>query len=286
MSATAPDPDAQRAAVRLRWEQSGTGWERIADHTREWSTPVSAAMVDGLGLRPGDRVLELAGGPGDTGFMAAELIAPGGTLISSDGAEAMLAIARERADAQGLTNVEFKRLELEWIDLPTGDVDAVLCRWGIMFAVDPNAAAREIRRVLRPGGHAAIAVWDTPALNPWSRAADAAMRELGHLPAPDPGAPGPFAIAGERAVRELLEGAGLLDVTVIAVELERRAPSFDVYLDELAAFVTPLGQALARLTDDDRARARAHIARALAPYTADDGSLAVPGRSCVAIAAG
>jgi ubiquinone/menaquinone biosynthesis C-methylase UbiE len=89
---------------------------------------VSAAMVNGLGLRPGDRVLELAGGPGDTGFMAAELIAPGGTLISSDGAEAMLAIARERAAAHGLTNVEFKQLELEWIDLPTADVDAVLCR--------------------------------------------------------------------------------------------------------------------------------------------------------------
>ena len=120
-------------------------------------------MIDALSPQPGQRVLELAAGPGDTGFMAAELIVPGGTLICSDGAEAMLDVARERAAAQGISNVEFRQLELEWIDLPTADVDAVLCRWGIMLVVDSETAAREIRRVLKPGGRAALAVWDGPA---------------------------------------------------------------------------------------------------------------------------
>ena len=100
--------------------------------------------------------------------MAAELIVPGGTLICSDGAEAMLDVARERAAAQGIYNVEFRQLELEWIDLPTADVDAVLCRWGIMLVVDSETAAQEIRRVLKPGGRAALAVWDEPARNPWT----------------------------------------------------------------------------------------------------------------------
>src|ERR1700761_8623925 len=129
--------------------------------------PVSVAMIDALALQPGERVLELAAGPGDTGLMAAELTRPG-TLISSDGAEAMLDVARARARALGIDNVEFRQLELEWIDLPTASIDAVLCRWGIMLIVDPEAAAQEIRRGLRAGGRAAFSVWDAPERNPWA----------------------------------------------------------------------------------------------------------------------
>ena len=81
--------------------------------------PVSTWMIDHLALQPGMRVLELAAGPGDTGFLAAELIKPGGMLISSDATEAMLEIARGRARQMGIDNVEFRQLELEWID--TGD---------------------------------------------------------------------------------------------------------------------------------------------------------------------
>ncbi len=140
-----------RATAATRGSGTAAGWGKRADRIRDWGLPVSVTMVDALALQPGDRVLELAAGPGDTGFMAAELIAPGGTLICSDGAEAMLAIARERAAAAGLRNVEFRQLELEWIDLDAASVDGVLCRWGIMLVVDPAAAALEIRRILRPG---------------------------------------------------------------------------------------------------------------------------------------
>src|SRR5205807_4379208 len=101
-------------------------------------------------LQPGQRVLELAAGPGDTGFMASELVSPAGTLISTDAVEPMLDVARERARAMGVSNVEFRRLDLQWIDLETASVDAVICRWGLMFASDPAAALQEIRRVLRP----------------------------------------------------------------------------------------------------------------------------------------
>src|SRR5580704_14753451 len=100
------------------WESAAQGWGNRADRVRAWGMPVSVAMIDALALQPGQRVLELAAGPGDTGFMAAELVAPGGTLICSDGAEAMLEVARQRAAAQGISNVEFRLLDLEWIDLP------------------------------------------------------------------------------------------------------------------------------------------------------------------------
>ncbi len=146
-----PDLGAVRAEMLERWGRAAAGWGKRALRVREFGLPVSAWMLDHVGLQPGFRVLELAAGPGETGFLAAELIRPGGSLVCSDATEEMLEVARARASELGIENVEFKRIELEWIDLETASVDVVLCKWGLMFAVDPEAALREIRRVLRPG---------------------------------------------------------------------------------------------------------------------------------------
>jgi SAM-dependent methyltransferase len=278
------DPADQRAESREGWERAAAGWGAAADSVRRWSAGVSATMVDALALQPGERVVELAAGPGDTGFMAAELIAPGGTLICSDGAEAMLAVARERAAAQGIANVEFRRLELEWIDLPTADVDAVLCRWGIMLVVDPAAAAQEIRRILKPGGRAALAVWDVPERNPWTTLPTGVMRQLGHIAPPPADAPGMFALAAEGALRELLEAAGLVDVTVLPVAMERRFGSVDAYLAETIEVSFSLRAAYEALGEGDRAAVRERLAAAALPYTAEDGGLVLPGSTLVAVA--
>ncbi|HET6449117.1 MAG TPA: methyltransferase domain-containing protein [Conexibacter sp.] len=109
-----PDPDELRAATRERWERAADGWQRRNQRFQAAAMPVSQWLIDAVHPQPGQRVLELAAGVGETGFLAAELIAPGGgTLISSDGAEAMVAHAKARATELGLTNVEFKQLELE-----------------------------------------------------------------------------------------------------------------------------------------------------------------------------
>jgi SAM-dependent methyltransferase len=279
-----PDPDQQRATSREAWEQAAAGWGRLADRVRDWGIELSATMVDALALQPGQRVLELAAGPGDTGFMAAELVTPGGTLICSDGAEAMLEVARQRAAAQGISNVEFRLLDLEWIDLPTADVDAVLCRWGIMLVVDPEAAAHEIRRVLKPGGRAALAVWDEPARNPWTTVAADALIELGLAEPPDPDEPGMFTLAGDGVLRELLESAGLVDVKVRAITLERRADGVDQYLAETLAMSSRFRSVYRELDLDTQLEVRRRIARDVRPFAAADGSLALPGSSLVASA--
>jgi SAM-dependent methyltransferase len=279
-----PDPDQQRATSREAWEQAAAGWGRLADRVRDWAIELSATMVDALALQPGQRVLELAAGPGDTGFMAAELVAPGGTLICSDGAEAMLEVARQRAAAQGIANVEFRLLDLEWIDLPTADVDAVLCRWGIMLVVDPEAAAHEIRRVLKPGGRAALAVWDAPARNPWTTVAADALIELGLAEPPDPDEPGMFTLAGDGVLRELLESAGLVDVKVRAITLERRADGVDQYLAETLAMSSRFRSVYRELDLETQLEVRRRIARDVRPFAAADGSLALPGSSLVASA--
>jgi ubiquinone/menaquinone biosynthesis C-methylase UbiE len=278
------DPDEQRFASREAWEQAAAGWGRMADQVRDWGLDLSAKMVDALALQPGQRVLELAAGPGDTGFMAAELVAPGGTLICSDGAEAMLAVARERAAAQGIRNVEFRQLELEWIDLPTADVDAVLCRWGIMLIVDSEGAAQEIRRVLKPGGRAALAVWDEPARNPWTTISSQALIDLGFAPPPQPGEPGMFKLAGDGVLRELLLTAGLLEVRVTPVSMERRFDTVDQYLAETLAMSSRFRATYRELKLEQQAAVKRRIARDVKPFAAADGSLALPGSSLVAVA--
>ncbi|MBV9000075.1 MAG: methyltransferase domain-containing protein, partial [Solirubrobacterales bacterium] len=106
--------DELRAEMLARWERAATGWGKHAQRMREFGMPVSAWMLDHARLQPGQRVLELAAGPGDTGLLAAELIRPGGTLLSTDAAETMLNVARTRAAAFGIENVEFKRMDIEW----------------------------------------------------------------------------------------------------------------------------------------------------------------------------
>lgn len=280
------DPNETRARMRDTWEHAAGPWGRRADRIREWGLPVSEAMVTALDLKPGARVLELACGPGDTGFMAASVISPGGTLISSDGAEAMVEVARSRAAAAGLGNVEHRQLELEWIDLPAADVDAVLCRWGIMLIVDPAAAAREIRRVLRPGGRAALAVWDLAQRNPWATIPNGAMVKLGHAERPDPDAPGMFALAAPGRIEALLEDAGFTDVEVRSVELSRRYGSVREYLEETIEVSPTFSVAWIELDDGQREEVSGLIAAGIEPYTAADGSVALPGSSLVATATG
>src|SRR3712207_833827 len=93
-----------RRASRERWARSAPGWAIHADRQREMTMPVSVWMVDAINPQPGHTILELAAGLGDTGFLAAELVAPGGTLICSDFAPEMVSAAKERAAALGIRN--------------------------------------------------------------------------------------------------------------------------------------------------------------------------------------
>jgi SAM-dependent methyltransferase len=241
-------------------------------------------MIEHARLQPGQRVLELAAGPGDTGFLAAELIRPGGVLLSTDGTENMLEVARARAAQLGIDNVEFKRIELEWIDLPTASVDAVLCKWGLMFSVDPEAALREWRRVLRPGGRVALAAWDQPPLNDWATIPTRALVELGHAEPPDPDAPGMFILSAPGRLAELLEAAGFVDVEVDSVATPRSFDSIEHYVAETLEISSFLAELFTPLDAEQREEVVQKIAELARPYTGSDGSVSFTGRSLVAAA--
>src|SRR3954462_1532405 len=196
------DAEAYRADARERWEAAAAGWARDREDFQRDAMEVSRGMLEAADLQPGHAVLELAAGPGDTGLMAAELVAPGGRAIITDNADAMLDAARARAKEVGATNVEIRPMEAEWIDLPTASVDAVLCRWGYMLLADPEAALRETRRVLRPGGRVALAAWAGPEENPSFAVFGRVMAERGLVEPEPPDMPGPLAFARRPALVE------------------------------------------------------------------------------------
>jgi SAM-dependent methyltransferase len=280
------DANAHRQESLENWEEAASGWVRRQQMLRELAAPVSHWMIDAIAPQPGQRVLELAAGLGETAMLAAELVAPVGGVIVSDQAESMLEGARARAIELGLANVEFQVLNAEWIDLPLASVDAVLCRWGYMLMADPATALAETRRVLRPGGCLALAVWDTIEANPWALLPARELIERG-LADPPPGgapAPGPFALAGAERVRGLLERSGFGEIEVQALELQRRHASFaelwEVTLDLSRSF----HDAVLDRPQAEVEQIKNSLAERFMPYTDASGALTIPARTLVAAA--
>ncbi len=278
------DANAYRASSLAGWEEAAPGWVRRQEAIRALGEPVSHWMLEAVSLKPGGRVLELAAGLGETGMLAAELVAPTGGVIISDQADAMLDGARARAVELGLSNVEFQVLGAEWIDLPLASLDAVLCRWGYMLLADPRAALIETRRVLRPGGRVSLAVWDAPQHNPWALLPRLELLERGLAETPSPGTPGPFALGDPERVRAQLEQAGFADIDVQALEIEQRHASFEVFWETTLDISRAFHDAVLSRPESEAAEIRTGLSLRLARYTSADGTLTIPARTLLASA--
>ncbi|CAN5577820.1 class I SAM-dependent methyltransferase [soil metagenome] len=277
------DAERYRQGAREQWSRSAAGWARRRETLQRAALPVSEWLVKAIAPAPGQTVVELAAGPGDTGLLAARLIEPGGTLICSDFAEEMVEAARDRARELGVGNGEFRVLEMEWLDLETASVDAVLCRWGFMLTADPGAALREARRVLRPGGRVALAAWDAPEANPWAALPNAELVERGLAEPRDLGKPGMFSFSPPGHIEALLSGAGFVETVVDAVDFEQRYPSAEDFWTVSLDLARPLADAMEGLPEPERASFREAVERRLAPFERE-GEYIFPARTLVAAA--
>jgi SAM-dependent methyltransferase len=267
------------------WRAVAAGWERQRPLFLESTRMVSERLVELLDPRPGETILELAAGPGDTGLLAARSLAPGGRLVSTDFAPEMVEAARRRAAELGLDElVSFAVEDMQALSFADASFDGALCRWGLMLVPDMERAAGEISRVLRPGGRIALAVWADPDDNDWMTAPGRSALELGLLERPEPDAPGPFRLARDGALEELLAGAGLRVETVEEVSVAWRAASHADWWEIARDTSRSLALILEGATAAEADAIRAGAARRLERYVQPDGSLAVPGRTHVALA--
>jgi ubiquinone/menaquinone biosynthesis C-methylase UbiE len=260
-----------RKESRKAWEAVSAGWER----KRNWMWGVTGAvgrwLVDALDPQPGETILELAAGLGDTGFAVAERLGDDGRLITSDFSPGMLDAARRNAAERGLANVEVRTLDAERMELEDASVDGVVCRWGYMLMADPGAALRETRRVLRDGGRVAFSVWAAPERNPWATVAGRAVFEYKGEPPPDPDAPGVFALARKQRIRELLREARLDPHRIEELEVGWRFESVDDYWQYVGA-TSPLSLVIRELPEEGQEAVREGMARGLEPFARGDGT--------------
>jgi ubiquinone/menaquinone biosynthesis C-methylase UbiE len=275
--------EKQRREIYEIAEAIAPGWERWRARIEEITTPVREWVINELAPRPGDTVLELAAGAGDTGFEAAAIVGERGRLISTDFSPAMMEVARRRGAELGLGNVDYRVMDAERIGLDADSVDGVLCRFGYMLMTDPAAALAETRRVLRPGGRLALTVWGAPERNPWATIGFGLLIERGHMPPPQPGAPGPFALASEEHMRALLEGAGFTAVRTQEVPVRFTFRDIDDYKTYATDTGGPAALVLRGLPEDEREALKTQLGAAFAPFAAAAG-YEIPGVALCAAA--
>jgi SAM-dependent methyltransferase len=269
--------------TQCSWSDVAPGWDRWRDQIESGDSGISDALLAAAGPLAGARVLEVAAGTGELAARTAAAVGPAGWILAADEAEGMVALLTSRLS--DLTNVEVGRVDA--CDMPLGDdtYDAVICRMGLMLVSDPALAAIEMRRVLRPGGRLAVAVWADPAANPWlaSVGMSAMMHGLAVGGRPD-GPGGPFSLADPDAVRRLLETAGFTDVTIHVVDGVRHYDSAEEHLDMSRALAPPLNAALAAAVPETLEALRATVRQLTSAYVTEDGGLDLPLRALVASA--
>src|SRR5690242_1258614 len=247
------------------WERMAAGWDRWNQMLAESSRPVTDHMVAALDPKPGETILELASGAGVGGFVAAALMQGEGRLTMTDFASNMVEACERRGAELGFSNIDYRLMDAERMDLDDDSVDGVLCRWGYMLMGDPSAALRETRRVLRDGGRLSFSVWGAPEDNLWASVPGRVLIQRGHMEPPESGAPGIFAMADPARIEELVKGAGFESLELREVRMSWRFDDFDsfwAYTNEIAG---ALAVVIAELPEREAEEVKSDIRTALEP---------------------
>lgn len=260
--------------ARLHLRVQRYGWDRAAaDYEALWRrqlAPARAALLSAAAIARGEAVLDVACGTGLVTLEAASLAGPQATVLGTDLSGEMLEAARRAAGQRGLAQVSFARMGAEELSLANGAFDVALCALGLMYVQDPGRAVRELRRVLRPGGRVALAVWGERCNCGWASVFPIVQAEVNSEVCPLF-----FALGAADSLAGLCRAAGFEAVTE-----ERIRVSLD-YRDgreaaDAALVGGPVALAWSRFDTVTRARVRTRYLASLGPPLRS-GALRIPG---------
>lgn len=278
------DARAIKDQQKQQWGRAAAGWKKHDERFRPLTAPVTQKLLELAGVGLGMRVLDVACGTGEPAMPAAQMVGDTGFVLATDMAPEMIEVAREKSAAQGITNVEFRLVDGEEIDVPPDSFDAVTCRWGMMFMPEPLNFLYQAHRALKPGGRIALSVWGPPERNPFIVLPMTILRkhyEGPPLPNPtDPG--GIFSFANTEKLDFVLTQAGFANVRVDPLELPMAVfDSGQEYLQYMMDIAGPLAALLSQLSPTARQKAEQEIVEQ-APQGTADGKVSLNGYTLLA----
>jgi ubiquinone/menaquinone biosynthesis C-methylase UbiE len=266
--------------VRL-WDSAEAAevWKRSAARRAQTVAVATEAMLAEAGLRPGMRVLDLAAGTGDQSLLAAQKVGATGSVLATDVSASMLAVAEEAAREAGLRNVSTLVADASTIDLPEGEFDAAICRFGLMFLPDLHAALVRVHRALKPGATFATLVWSTEDKNPYIALQLAVVRDMGRLPSPAPTLARTVSLSAPGQLERGLRDAGFQAIQATSVPTPRDFASVDEAFEAMFSSSPARGELTRAMTDAEREQYAAELKRRLVQYVQPGGRCILPGEA-------
>jgi len=268
----------QRHSEQIEYWNGAGGARWIANQTRRGAmlAGFAEAALSRASVQPGERVIDIGCGCGETSVELAEQVGPAGQVLAVDVSAPILAVAGERLAPYRWAQAEVA--DAAAFPFEPGKADLLFSRFGVMFFGDPPAAFANLRRALRPGGRLVFVCWRTPSENPWMTAPlETVFKFVPRPPPADPDAPGPFAFANQARVAQILTAAGFAPPT-----FETLDPLLDISdgagvsgAVQMALEFGPSARVLQDQPDAVRAEVAAALRDVLSPLVSD-GVLKLP----------
>ncbi len=258
----APAPDSLN-----KWCESAPYWAKHSDTIRQMFAPVTRALIEDARIVPGDFVLDVAGGAGEPSLTIAETVGTSGQVVCTDPVAMMVAAAKNEAGRRGIKHIEFSQCTAETLPFRPVLFDAIVCRLGAMFFVDPVEAVREMLRVAKTGGRLGFVVWHKSELNPFCHLVSEIMSEYVEAPAADENAPGAFRFAEPGTLPAIVREAGAVDVRERVIEFQIEAPLSPEQFWELRSQISEtLRDKLKALSAEQRSEIGAKVIETVSDY--------------------
>lgn len=237
------------------WTAAAAGWRRRDELLRKGAAPVTDRMLELAGLSVGDRLLDIASGTGEPAIAAARIVGENGQVTGTDLSDAMLSVAREKAEQAGLENIKFVCVDGEELSSPPKSFDAVTIRWGLMFMPDPGACLQRAHKVLKDDGRIVVACWATPEQNPFVALLIQVLRNYMEVPTPPPNTPNIFSFADPDRLRRLMLSSDFRNFEIESIEFDViEVEDGKAYWDTISDLAAPIMTLVEKLTGDTRER--------------------------------